>query len=89
MDHIVNIWVVGEDLVQALLVCDVDIVQSWANTRDHLNAIDDFIGRVVQVVHNDNLVASLNEGESGEGADVAGASGFSLLDEGIKQGIAV
>ena len=44
VDDTVNVWVFGEDLVEGLLVCDVDIVVLWLLSADQLNAVEDFGG---------------------------------------------
>ena len=74
MDDIVDVWVLSEDLVQRGLVCDVALVEGRSLAADELDAIDDFWGRVVEVIDNDYLVVCLEKGESCEGADVACAT---------------
>lgn len=46
---------------------------------DELDAVDDFGRGVVEVVDDDNLVASFEESDDGEGANVAAATIY-LLD---------
>lgn len=71
MDYAVNVWVLGEDLVEIGLVGDVHRVELGTLAGEELNAVDAFFGGIVQVVNNDDFVASLEEGEDGERADVA------------------
>ena len=66
MDHIVNIGVLLENFVQRSLVCDIDLVEGRSFAANQLYAIDDLGGRIVKVVDNDDLVVSLQEGESRE-----------------------
>jgi hypothetical protein len=75
VDHIVNVWVLLEDLVEGSLVRDVAFVEGRSLAADELNAVYDFFGRVVQVVDDDDLVVCFEEGESREGANVAGTTG--------------
>ena len=63
-----------EDLVEVLLFSDVDIVELGSLARDELNPINCLFGRVEQVVRNNDLVASLEEGKRCEGPNVAATS---------------
>jgi hypothetical protein len=74
VDHIVNVWVLLEDLVEGSLIRDVAFVKSRSFATDELDAVYDFFGRVVQVVDDDDLVVRFEEGESREGANVAGTT---------------
>ncbi len=74
VDHAVNIRMRLEDLVEVLLLPDVDIVELRSLARDKLNSIDCLFGRVEQIVRNNDLVASLEEGKRCEGPNVAATS---------------
>lgn len=74
VDDTVDVWVFGEDIVQGLLVVDVAGIALGSLAADELDAVDDFIGGIVRVVDNDDLVVGLEQGEGGEGADVAGTT---------------
>jgi hypothetical protein len=74
VDDIVNVRVLGEDLVQRGLVGDVALVEGGPLAADELDAIDHLGRRVVQVVDDDDLVVGLQKGERREGADVARAT---------------
>lgn len=74
VDDIVDVGVLGEDLVQGGLVGDVDLVEERTLARDQLDAVDDLLGRVVQVVDDDDLVVGLKQSKGGERANVAGAT---------------
>ena len=63
-----------EDLVEVLLFPNVDIVELRSLARDKLNSIDCLFGRIEQVVHNNDLVASLEEGKRCKGPNVAATS---------------
>lgn len=62
VDHTVNIRMRLEDLIKVLLFPDIDMVELRSLARDKLNSIDCFFGRIEQVVHNNDLVVSLEEG---------------------------
>ena len=70
MDYTVNIRMRLEDLIEVLLFPDIDIVELRSLARDKLNAIDCLFGRIEQVVHNNNFVASLEERKRCEGPNV-------------------
>lgn len=75
MDHTVNVRVLLEDLLHRALVGDVERVEERALAADQLDPIHAFLGRVVETVDNDDLVAGLQERESSERANVAAPSG--------------
>lgn len=74
VDNIVDVGVFGKDLLEGLLVGDVGIVEDRSLAGDGLNAVEDLLGRVVQVVDNNDLVVGLEQGEGSEAADVSGAT---------------
>jgi hypothetical protein len=74
VDHIVNVGVVVKDLVESSLVADVGLVELGSLAADELNAVDDFLGGVVETVDDDDLVVGFEEGQSGKGANVACAT---------------
>jgi len=43
---------------------------------DELNAVENFVRGIVEIVDNDDFIASLKEGDTGEGANVAAATVF-------------
>jgi len=75
VDDIVDVWVLLKHLIQLLLIGDVQRVVLGPLAADELDAVEDFLGGVVEVVDDDDLVVGLKKGECGEGADVAGATG--------------
>lgn len=74
VDDIVDVRVLLEDLVECGFILDVELVELWPFAGDELDAIDDFLGRVVEVVDDDNFVAGIKERERCERANVAGAT---------------
>lgn len=74
MDDRVNLGVLVEDIVESLLVGNVHLVELWSLSSDELNAVDDFIVGVVEIVDNDNVVVGLEEGDDSERTNVAAAT---------------
>ena len=59
MDHAINVRVRREDFVKLGFVGDVHGVELWALAREQLDPVEAFLGSIVQVIDNDDLVASL------------------------------
>jgi hypothetical protein len=78
VDDIVNVGVVGKDLLESLLVGDVGVVEDGSLAADGLNAVEDLLGRVVEVVDDDDLVVGLEQGQGCEAADVSGSTVASI-----------
>ena len=74
MDDIVNIRVLLKHLIQLLLIGDVQRVVLGPLAADELDAVEDLLGGVVEVVDDDDLVVCLEEGKGCEGANVAGST---------------
>lgn len=74
MDDVVNVGVLLEHLVERGLILDVELVELWLLAADELDAVDDLLGRVVEVIDDDDLVAGLEEGKRCERANVAGTT---------------
>lgn len=74
MNDTVNVGVGLEDLVEASLIGDIQLNELGFLAADQLDPVQSFDGGVVQVVSDDDLVASLEECEGGEGANVASAT---------------
>jgi hypothetical protein len=75
VDNIVDIRVLLEHLVQLLLIGNVQRVVLRPLAADELDAVEDLLGGVVEVVDDDDLVVGLEKSEGGERTDVAGATG--------------
>lgn len=82
MDDTVNVGVGLEHLVEAILLGDIELDELGLLAADELNTLKGLRRGVVQVVSNDDLVASLEQGQGGERANVArataGESAFQL-----------
>ena len=74
MNDIVNVWVLVKQRIKCCFVCDVELYKLRALAADQLYPIDDLFGGIVEVVGNDNFVASFEERKGCERADVASAS---------------
>lgn len=79
MDNAVNVGVSLEHLVEVLLVGDIELNELGLLAGDQLNAVQSLGGGIVQVVSNDDLVASLQQSEGGERANVARATAGELV----------
>jgi len=66
VDDRVDLWVFGKDIVQGLLVRNVHVVELRALSGDELDAVDDFLLRVVEVVDDDDIVVGLEQGKDCE-----------------------
>lgn len=71
MDDAVNVGVGLKDTVEASLVGDIELSELGLLAADQLNALESLSRGVVEVVSDDDLVASLEESEGGERANVA------------------
>lgn len=74
MNDTVNVGVSFEDLVEAILLGDIELDKLSLLAADSLDTVQGLDGGVVQVVSDDDLVASLEEGEGGERANVTGTT---------------
>jgi hypothetical protein len=75
MNDIVNVRVLGEDFIESRLIGKVGVVEGGSSAGQELDAVDDlFARRVVAIVDDNDLVASLDKGYGGERANVAGAT---------------
>lgn len=75
----VKIWMRLENLVKVFLFPYVDVEVLGSLAADELNAIDDFFRSIVEIVHNHDLVVSLQQCKGCEGANVAASSGSQPL----------
>jgi hypothetical protein len=66
MNHIVNIRVRIEHLLERLLIGDIELKELRPLPTDQLDAIDNLLGRVLQVVSDDDFVASFQQRERRE-----------------------
>lgn len=71
MDDTVDSGVLLEDLIQVSLVGQVGLVEDRSLSRDELDAVESNLGRVVEVIYDDDLIAMFEESERSEGPDVS------------------
>lgn len=74
MDNTVDVWMGIEDLVKGSFIAHIDVVKIRSLSTYQFNAIECFLGRIVEVVYNHDLVVGLKQGKGGEGTNVAGPS---------------
>jgi hypothetical protein len=74
VDDAVDLGVLDEDLVDALFVRHVDLVEERPAAADGLDAVERNYRRVVERVDDDDIVAVLEQSQRGEGANVAGST---------------
>ena len=68
-------FVGSKNLAQCVFVLAVQLVKSRAGAGDGFNAIDDLCLGIGQIIHNDGLMACLNQFHHGMAADITGAAG--------------
>lgn len=76
MDDTVNGRILLEDLVESVLVGDVCLVKLGPLAADELDTVEGDLRGVVEVINNHDLVAVLEKGKRGEGANVAGTTAW-------------
>lgn len=74
VNNAVNVGVGSKDLVERSWVGDISLHEFRPLAADQFDAVDNFGGRIVQVVSDNDFVASLEEGEGRERADIARSS---------------
>lgn len=75
VNHSVNLGVFLENLIQAFLIGDIDIIELGLRPADELDTVEDLLTRVIQVVHDDNIIPSAYKLQRGEGTDISSSSG--------------
>lgn len=65
-----------ENLIQALLIGDINVIELGFLPADELDTVKNFLRRIVQVVYDDNIVASGQKLQRSEGADISSSSGI-------------
>ncbi len=71
MDHAVNVRMGLEDLVKILFLPDVHLHELWTLAGYQFDALQDLLAGVIEIVADHDLVASFQEGQGGERANVA------------------
>lgn len=74
MDNTVNIGMRLEDLLKRWLVGDIDLVENGPLAAQQLDAVQADLGRIVQAVYNNHIVAMLEKRQGRERSDVACAT---------------
>lgn len=75
VNHGVNLGMLLENLIQALLIGDIDVIELGFLSADKLDTVENLLRRIVQVVYDDNIVASSQKLQRGEGTDISSSSG--------------
>lgn len=74
MNDAVNFRVRSKNLIQLSFVGNVSLVEDRSLAAEKLNAVYSDLGRVVETVDDDNIVAVLQKSKRRERANVAGAT---------------
>lgn len=74
VNNAVNVGVRLENLVESGLIGHIELSELRLLARDQLNALESLVGGVVEVVCDNNFVASFEQSKSGEGANVTGTT---------------
>ena len=74
MDNIINVGMRGEYAVESGFVRDINVEKLRLLSTDELNAVQDHCGRIIEIVYDDDLVASLQKCQGSEGTDIACAT---------------
>lgn len=72
MNDAVDVWMRIEDFVDGSLIPHVNIMKLRASAADQFDAIERFLGRVVEIVKDNYVVVGLEQGKGSEGTNVAG-----------------
>lgn len=80
MNDAVDIGVLSKDLVQCGLIGHVSLIEGWLLAADQLDAVQNLLGRIVQVVNNDDLIIGLQQRKGRERANVARSTARLLVD---------
>jgi hypothetical protein len=74
VDDTVNIGMRLKDLLECWLIGDIDLVEDRPLAAQQLDAVQADLGRIVQAVDNNHIVAVLKKCEGREGSDIASAT---------------
>lgn len=74
MNNTVDIRMRFEDLLECWLIGDIDLVEDGPLAAQQLDAVQADLGRIVQAVDNNHIVAVLEKSEGRERSDVACAT---------------
>ena len=63
-----------EHIVESFLIFDVKADKIWPLAANQFYTVEDLLRRIVEIVCDNDFVASFEKGKSGEGANITGAS---------------
>ena len=89
MDDAVDVGMRSENLVQFFLGRNVHLVEGRATSADDVNALQGDYRRIVEVIDQNDTKPILEEGEGGEGANVARSAGREMLELASTQSITI
>jgi hypothetical protein len=70
----VNVWMLREHIVESFFIFDVKADKIWPLAADQFYTVENLLRRIVEVVCDNDFVASFEKGKSSEGANIACAS---------------
>ena len=71
MNDAFDIWMGGEDAVEGFFIGGVDVVEYWSFVAYQFDPIQDLLGGIEEIIHDDYFVAGLEECKGREAADVS------------------
>jgi hypothetical protein len=85
VDYTVQIGMGLKDFVKRLLVGDINLSKLWPLPTDQFNTIQGFDGGIIQVIGDDNLVTSFEQGQGRKRPDItrSALAGMARVSFGI------
>jgi hypothetical protein len=74
MNHAINVWMFREYFIKSCLIGNIEIIEIRFLSTDEFDTIENFGGRIVQVVRNDNLIACFKQGQCCERTNISGST---------------
>lgn len=74
MNDAVDLGMLGEDFVEGLLIGHVHVVEDGSLAADEFDAVERDLGRIVEVISDDDIVVVLEKSKRGERPDIASAT---------------
>ncbi len=75
MNYIVDIRMLGEDLVEAGFIGDINAIEIRSLAANQFDSVDRLLRRVVETINNDNFVAGFEECKGGKRTNVSRTPG--------------
>ena len=72
MDHIIDIRMRVKDFVEGRFIRDIDVVESRSNSGNELDAVDDLVRGVSEIINDDYLIVGFEKRDNGERANITG-----------------